>query len=190
MALANELVDEKSRSSASAVVALRTAQKNLVFSLDDEKYGIPLSSVKEVIGLAKITPVPHVPPFFKGLINLRGKIISVIDLRIKLGVHAGEYQAKKTSIIITDVNDLTIGTIVDDVNEVVGFDDSQVESDLDISSGVQREYIRGVAKAGDNTLVLLLDIRKVLTAEELELIKHQTVKNNPDSEPSDQTTAH
>ncbi len=157
-----------------AVLSLRTAQKNLIFSLEHEKYGIPLSSVKEVIGMSKITPVPHVPEFFKGLINLRGKIISVIDLRIKLAVPAEAYQAKKTSIIITDVNDLTIGTIVDDVNEVVGFDDSQIEVDLDISSGIQRKYIRGVAKAEDNTLILLLDISKVLSAEELDLIKRQT----------------
>ncbi|MCJ8298580.1 MAG: chemotaxis protein CheW [Pseudomonadales bacterium] len=162
-----------------SVVALRTAQKNLIFSLDKEKYGIPLSSVKEVIGLAKITPIPHVPTFFKGLINLRGKIISVIDLRQKLALPAEEYQPKKTSIIITDVNDLTIGTIVDDVNEVVGFDETQVEDNLDISSGVEREYIRGVAKASDNTLVLLLDIRKVLTAKELDLIKRQGKQAEP-----------
>ncbi len=153
-----------------SVVALRTAQRNLVFSLDNEKYGIPLTSVKEVIGMTSITPVPHVPIFFKGLINLRGEIISVIDLRLKLAVPAMEYQAKKTSIIITDVNDRSIAIIVDDVNEVVGFDDVQVENDLDISSGVQRKYIRGVAKAKDKTLVLLLDIQKVLTAEELELV--------------------
>lgn len=132
--------------------------------------------MKEVIGWEKIAPASHVLPFLKDLINLR--------------VHAGEYQANKTSIIITDVNDLITGTIVDDVNEVVGFDDSEVESDLVISSGVQREYIHGVANAGDNTLVLLLDLRKVLTGEELELIKHQTIKNNPDSTNTDQTTAH
>jgi len=155
-------------------IAKRTTQKNLIFSLEKEKYGIPLSTVKEVIGLANITPVPHVPAFFKGLINLRGKIISVIDLRLKLALPTAEYQPKKTSIIITDVNDLTIGTIVDDVDEVVGFDQAQVESDLDISNSVQREYIIGVAKASDNKLVLLLDIRKVLNAEELELIKRQS----------------
>ena len=167
------LTNEQPSSSKAAVVALRTAQKNLIFTLENEKYGIPLSSVKEVIGLPKITPVPHVPSFFKGLINLRGKIISVIDLRLKLALVANEYQAKKTAIIISDVNGLTIGTIVDDVNEVVGFDEAQMEVDLDISSSVEREYIRGVAKAADNSLILLLDIRKVLTPEELDLINRQ-----------------
>ena len=151
----------------------RTNQKNLIFSLAGEKYSIPLSSVKEVIGLAKITPIPHVPCFFKGLINLRGKIISVIDLRLKLEFPEIEYQAKKTSIIITDVNGLTIGTIVDDVDEVVGFTDEQLDENLDIATTVQREYILGVAKADDDRLVLMLDIEKLLTADELELMTRQ-----------------
>ncbi|MGF1766773.1 chemotaxis protein CheW [Enterovibrio makurazakiensis] len=154
-------------------VVKRTAQKNLVFSLEDEQYGIPLSSVKEVIGLVKVTPIPHVPPFFKGLINLRGRIISVIDLRLKLGLLEKEYEPKKTSIVISDVNDLTIGSIVDDVNEVVGFDEEQIERDLEISHSVRRDYITGVAKAKDN-LVLLLDIHKVLDSEELEMIGHHS----------------
>lgn len=152
----------------------RVAQKNLIFALAEEKYGIPLSTVKEVIGLTSITPLPHMPPFFKGLINLRGQIISVIDLRLKLGLPSGELEPKKTSIIIMDVNELTIGTIVDDVEEVVGFEVEQVETDLDIASSVRREYVLGIAKAEDNKLVLLLDIRKVLSAEELELITRET----------------
>jgi len=154
----------------------KLSQKNLIFSLDHEKYGVPLSTVKEVIGMTNITPIPHVPNFFKGLINLRGKIISVIDLRLKLGLKQVPYQPKQTSIIITDVNDLTIGTIVDDVQEVVGFEREQIETELDIASSVQREYIDGVAKSEDNTLVLLLDIRKVLDEEELELISRESEK--------------
>ncbi|WP_394209485.1 chemotaxis protein CheW [Enterovibrio calviensis] len=149
----------------------RLAQKNLVFSLADEQYGIPLSSVKEVIGLVKVTPIPHVPPYFKGLINLRGRIISVIDLRSKLGLEEKAYEPKKTSIIISDVNALTIGSIVDDVNEVVGFDEAQIERDLDISHSIGRDYITGVAKAKGN-LVLLLDIHKVLDPDDLEIIGH------------------
>ncbi len=153
--------------------SVRSSQKNLIFSLDSEKYGVPLSTVKEVIGMTNITPIPHVPEFFKGLINLRGKIISVIDLRLKLGLNSTGYKAKQTSIIITDVNNLTIGTIVDDVEEVVGFSEDQIETDLDIASSIQREFIDGVAKASNNALVLLLDIRKVLNEEELELIKKE-----------------
>ena len=156
-------------------VLTKLKQKNLVFSLENERYGIPLSTVKEVIGLTSIMPLPHVPDFFKGLINLRGRIISVIDLRIKLGLPSSEYIPKKTSIIITDVNELTIGTIVDNVEEVVGFDCKQVENNIDISSSVHRNYILGVAKAKENKLVLLLDIRKVLSPDELELIEKKAI---------------
>ncbi|CZF81037.1 Chemotaxis protein CheW [Grimontia celer] len=151
----------------------RLKQKNLIFSLAEEQYGIPLSSVKEVIGMVKVTPIPHMPCFFKGLINLRGKIISVIDLRLKLGLEEKAYEPKKTAIIISDVNSLTVGTIVDDVNEVVGFTDEQIETKLEISSSIKREYIHGVAKADDNRLVLLLDILNVLEPEELDLISKQ-----------------
>ncbi|CZF80581.1 MULTISPECIES: chemotaxis protein CheW [Grimontia] len=148
----------------------RLKQKKLIFSLAEEQYGIPLSSVKEVIGMVKVTPIPHMPSFFKGLINLRGKIISVIDLRLKLGFEEKAYEPKKTSIIISDVNSLTVGTIVDDVNEVIGFTDEQIETKIQISSSIKREYIYGVAKAEDSSLVLLLDILNVLEPEELDLI--------------------
>ncbi|WP_028022325.1 chemotaxis protein CheW [Enterovibrio calviensis] len=152
----------------------RVAQKNLVFSLADEQYGIPLSSVKEVIGLVKVTPIPHVPSFFKGLINLRGRIISVIDLRLKLGLEEKDYDPKRTSIVISDVNALMIGSIVDDVNEVVGFDEEQIERDLEISHSIKRDYITGVAKAKEN-LVLLLDINKVLDPDDLDIIGHHAI---------------
>ena len=157
---------------ASSISTLSTAQKNLVFTLNEEQYGIPLASVEEIIGLANITPIPNTPNFFKGLINLRGMIISAIDLRLKLNMKASKFEAKKTSIIINNVNNFTIGTIVDDVTQVVGFDDQQIEQNLNISNGVQRNFIKSVAKTADNTLVLLLNIEKVLTPKELELITH------------------
>lgn len=157
-----------------SVSAKKANNKNLIFTLDNELYGIPLSSVKEVIGMVNITPIPHVPPFFKGLINLRGKIMSVIDLRLKLALTAKEYEAKKTSIIITDVNELTIGAIVDDVNEVIAFSDIQIEMNLDISNSIQRDYVQGVAKIANEGLVLLLDIHKMLNPEELALLNPQT----------------
>ncbi len=148
--------------------------KHLIFSLGSAHFGIELSSVKEVIGLSKITPVPHVPSFFKGLINLRGKIISVIDLRVKLSLPETKYRAKKTSIIITDINDLTIGTIVDDVNEVVGFKKDQIVDNLKTSSGVRNDYVTKVAKSGDDSLVPLLNISRVLDAKEIGIMKNQS----------------
>jgi purine-binding chemotaxis protein CheW len=127
--------------------------KYLVFDLMDERYGVPLSSVKEVIGLTDITVVPNVPTFFKGLINLRGKIISIIDLRSKLKLQQADYEDKKTTIIIAEIDDFTIGTIVDDVREVANFENSQIEHGLDIQSNAGREYITGVAKTEEKGMM-------------------------------------
>lgn len=151
----------------------KNRSKYLVFSLAGERYGIPLSSVKEVIGITELTFVPNVPHFFKGLINLRGKIHSVIDLRTKLSLPETEYKQKETAIIITEINGFVIGTIVDDVNEVANFDEEQIEQDLNISSQVNNEYITGAAKVSNKNLTLLLDISKILSAEELAIVKRR-----------------
>jgi len=148
--------------------------KYLIFSLQEEQYGIPLSEVKEVIGMTdNLTPVPHTPKFFRGLINLRGKIISVLDLRTKLALPSEEYVPKKTTIIITEVSDFTIGVIVDGVNEVVGFEPSEIEKNIDIQSKVSRDFIIGVAKRA--SLILLLDLEKTLSVNEMGLLR-QTLK--------------
>jgi purine-binding chemotaxis protein CheW len=148
--------------------------KYLVFDLMEERYGVPLSSVKEVIGLTEITQVPNVPTFFKGLINLRGKIISIIDLRSKLQLQTADYKDKKTTIIIAEIDGFTIGTIVDDVKEVANFENSQIEHGLDIQSNTGREFLTGVAKTEDKGLTLLLDIGKVLSVDELKIVKEQS----------------
>lgn len=160
--------------SSGAVEGSKKRIKYLIFSLAGENYGISLSSVKEVIGLTEVTPVPHVPKFFKGLINLRGKIISVIDLREKLALSQSQYESKKTSIIIVEIGDITLGAVVDDVEEVVGFEAEQIEDTLDIQSTVSREFITGVAKTSGKRLVLLLDIGKALSVDELNLVRNKT----------------
>lgn len=148
--------------------------KYLVFTLDTKRYGIPLSSVKEVIGMTEFTPVPDRPRFFKGLINLRGKIHSVIDLRTKLALSEIEYQEKKTSIIITEIGGGVVGSIVDDVIEVANFEHDQIEESLSISHNTGKdEYILGVAKTKDQALTLLLDVTKILSDEELGFLRQK-----------------
>ncbi len=149
-------------------------EKYLIFSLLDENYGIPLSSVKEVIGVTDITKVPNVPEYFKGLINLRGRIISVLDLRCKLNLPRSEYQDKKACIIIVEIDEFTLGTIVDDVSAVEGFMSDQIERGLDINSKVSREFIIGVAKNNEKNLTLLLDISRVLSIDELRLTQNKS----------------
>lgn len=149
-------------------------KKFLIFSLNGDKFGIPLASVKEVLGLTEITKVPQVPSFFTGLINLRGRIISVMDLRKKMGVPASDFKAKKTSIIIVDIDDFLLGAIVDDVKEVVNLETSQIEHDLDIAGSSHKEFICGVVKSKDKGLTLLLDIAKTLSSTELKRFKKES----------------
>lgn len=145
--------------------------KHLVFSLNDESFAIPLHSVKELIGVPNITPVPDSPKFFKGIFNLRGKVISVIDLRKKMGLEEVAFKKLKTSIVIADVHGLTIGAIVDEVLEVVGYREDEIDREISISSSVGEDLITGVAKKGDEKLAILLDISKILNTNELGLLK-------------------
>ncbi len=148
-----------------------TKKKYLTFTLANDKYGIPLSCVREIIGMYQISEVPNVPPFFKGLINLRGKIISVIDLRKKLNLFVDENSKNMTSIIITEVNEMTIGVIIDSVNDVVGFHKDQIEQKMTIQSKISKDFIAGIAKETNKQLVLLLNFDKILAQEELNIVK-------------------
>ena len=148
-------------------------RKYLVFKLGEERFAIPLSSVKEVIGLTSITEIPQVPRFFKGLINLRGKIISVIDLRLKIGLTSSEYCSKKTSIVITEIDEITLGVIVDDVQEVASYEmGKEIEENIDVHGKISRDYIQGVAKT-ENRLVLLMNPTSILSSNEMAIIKRQ-----------------
>lgn len=162
--------NQRERSTSSLTQARENAgetRKYLIFSLNDERYSMPLSKVKEVIRMPQISPLPQVPRFFKGLINLRGQIISVIDLRLKLAMAEGEYDAKRTSIIITEAQDLIIGAIVDDVTEVHGFEERNIEYQLDIPAHIRRDYVSGVARDPDGKLILILDVDKIVSPDEL-----------------------
>ena len=152
--------------------SLSQTRKYLVFKLGNEKFGVELSSVREVIGLTEITEVPQVPSFFQGLINLRGKIISVIDLRKKMGLPTIEYKPKKTSIIITEIQDVVLGVVVDDVEEVASYEkEQQIEDSIDVQGKISKEYLQGVAKIEDNKLVLLMNISQIITSGDLAVIQ-------------------
>ena len=160
------LVDE------SQEIQEKRSEKHLLFSLSEESYGISLSVVKEVIALTNITKIPNVPKYFYGLINLRGTIISVIDMRIKLDLKQADYESGKTCIIIVDIDEFTLGFIVDDISSVVNLHEDQIESNLQVDGSVNKEYVCGVARQQDQSLILLLDVEKVLNIEELKLIKN------------------
>lgn len=151
----------------------RRKRKHLIFRLAAERYGMPLSRVKEVIAMVNITPIPHVPAFYKGMINLRGQIISVIDLRTKLRVLDAKLIPKKTSIIISHVGDILVGAIVDEVLEVIGYEDEQINTME--AERIQRngDGVYGIAKDVDENLTLLIDIEKALDKTEFKVLKNQ-----------------
>lgn len=143
--------------------------KYLTFSLAEEEYGIGILKVREIIGMLSITPVPQTPLFVKGVINLRGQVIPVVDLRLKFGMPELEY-TERTSIIVVEVKGqvgaIPIGIVVDSVSEVVNIKGDEIEDTPTFGMSLDTEYILGMAKSG-GSVKILLDIDRVLSAEEL-----------------------
>lgn len=140
----------------------------LTFSLDKEQFGIAIKYVNEIIGMQKINEVPEVSSFVKGVINLRGNIIPVIDMRLKFKKQPAEYD-DRTCIVIVDINGIVAGLIVDKVAEVINIDDCDISQPPDYRTGFQNKYIKGIGKLKDSVL-LLLDCEKLFKEDELEEI--------------------
>jgi len=146
-----------------------TQGKHLIFKLAEEEYGLDILKVKEIIGMMNITSVPRTPEFVKGVINLRGKVIPVIDLRLKFSLPAKEYD-ERTCIVVMEVahseGSVQMGIVVDSVSEVQNIGAEDVEPAPSFGTSLETEYIRGMAKS-EGRVTILLDIDKVLTAQEL-----------------------
>lgn len=148
------------------------AGKYLTFILGDEGYGLEILKVQEIIGMQEITKIPRTPDYVKGVINLRGKVIPIIDLRSKFGMEEQEL-TRKTCIIVVQVeradNALIIGIIVDEVSEVLNISGDQIEAAPSLGSRVDTHFILGMAKT-ESAVKILLDIDKVLSAEEMDAL--------------------
>ncbi|HKL01381.1 MAG TPA: chemotaxis protein CheW [Desulfotignum sp.] len=146
--------------------------KYLTFTLANEEYGIGILKVKEIIGMMPITSVPRTPDFVKGVINLRGKVIPVIDLRLKFGMPAIDY-TDRTCIIVVEIDsdDMTIqiGIVVDSVSEVLNIKEEEIENAPSFGTSLNTDYILGMAKI-DSGVKILLDIDRVLSAKEIQLL--------------------
>ena len=140
--------------------------KFLTFSVGKEAYGIEIKFVTEIIGIQDITEVPELPNYVKGIINLRGKIIPVIDVRLRFKKQSKEYN-DRTCIVVIDIKEISVGLIVDNVAEVINIDESNIVPPPDIKTGFHNRYVRGIGKVG-NEVKLLLDCDKLLNDEELE----------------------
>jgi len=134
------------------------------FHLGSEEYGVDISQVQEIIRMVEITHVPRAPRFMEGVINLRGQLIPIIDLRTRFGMQRGE-QTKSTRIVVTEIGSKRVGIVVDSVSEVINIPLEQVENAPDMIAGVGTEYIQGVGKVNER-LIILLDLTMVITGEE------------------------
>ena len=147
--------------------------KYLTFSLAGEEYGIGILTVKEIIGIMAITTIPRTPSYVKGVINLRGKVIPVLDLRLKFDMEEAEY-TERTCIVVVEIagkkGRLLIGIIVDSVSEVLNIKGGDIEGTPVFGAKLDTEYILGMAKVGGRVKILL-DIDRVLNSEELNMLE-------------------
>jgi purine-binding chemotaxis protein CheW len=142
--------------------------KFLTFLLAGEEYGIEILKVQEIIGIMPITTVPRTPKFIKGVINLRGKVIPVMDLRLKFDLESAEHTAA-TCVIVVQSGAGRIGLIVDKVCEVLYIGESNIEDAPALGAGVDTSFILGIGKS-QGKVKLLLDIDKVLSNEDLDVL--------------------
>ena len=140
--------------------------KVIVFALAHEEYGVEVDRVQTIERMLPMTRVPKTPPFVKGVINLRGVVVPVIDLRGRFGLPESEY-TDDTRIVIVSVKDMEVGMIVDLANDVIDVDSDRIENPPDIVGGVKAKYLRGVAKVGEERLLILLNLEEVLNKQEI-----------------------
>lgn len=145
----------------------KTAQM-VGFKIDNEFYGIDIIQVQEIIRMQEITMVPRTPPFIKGVVNLRGKVVPIISLRERFGIKEVEH-TKDTRIVIVRIDVGLIGFIVDAMAEVIRLPERLIEPTPPTATNIESEYIRGVGKLDDN-LIIILDLNMVLTKEKKEFL--------------------
>jgi len=139
------------------------------FKIGNEEFGVDILQVQEINRLVEVTRVPNAPDFVEGVMNLRGRIVPVVNLRKRLGLEKREND-KDTRVVVVEIEGKTIGFIVDSVSEVLRVSKSVVEPPPELISGIDSEYIIGIAKL-ENRLLILLDLKKVLNVEERETLK-------------------
>jgi len=158
----------------------------LTFTLDSEVFAIEIGRIREVIDYLNVTPVPRMPVFLRGVINLRGNVVPVIDLRLMLGMKATEKKVD-TCIIITEVmieeNSLHLGMLADSVQEVIDVDASQIDPAPKLGTMLNTDFIRGMGKRGD-AFFIILNIDRVLSSSELCLVGKLKAQEESSHEPN------
>ncbi|MBP7654493.1 purine-binding chemotaxis protein CheW [Candidatus Dependentiae bacterium] len=150
----------------------KSGGKLLTFFLDNREYGIQILEAREVVGMQNIDPVPRTPEFMKGVINLRGKIVPVIDLRLKFSMQKRKYD-KDNCIIVVDLNGILTGVIVDQLAGVITIDKEYYEAAPKLGNNISAEFVSGMVKL-DERVIIVLEIEKVLDNDEIEFLKKAT----------------
>ena len=154
----------------------------LNFTVDNENYCMDILKVKELMGMTSITPLPRTPEFIRGVINLRGQIIPIIDLRLKFGLQFQEY-TKRTCIIVVEVSyegeNMLMGLVVDSIQDVISIPDDKLSKIPYINAKIKSEYIKGIADTPDG-MKIVLDVLKVLNDEELAAVRQTAAVTQPE----------
>lgn len=148
-----------------------TDNRYLCFSLGTEHFSIPLLQIKEVIGIPEFTVIPYTPNYFCGIMNLRGKVISVIDMRKKLNIPSKG--SEENSVIVCDLDNITIGVLVDSVDYVINIEKEKILPKPDMQTSIKNDYIEGLIEY-KNILIVLINLAKSLSIEDLVQIEKVT----------------
>lgn len=145
--------------------------KYLTFEIGEVEYGLSIKLVTEIIGLQKITTLPDMPNYVRGVVNMRGKVIPLVDVRLRFGYKERDYD-ERTCIIVTDIKDTAVGLIVDRVKEVLAIPEKQIDPPPKVKKGAESRFVDGLAKVGEKVNILL-DIDKILFDNELEMLEQK-----------------
>lgn len=155
---------------------IEASQQYVTFSLGEESFGVEVTRTREILGLTPVTKVPQTPEYLLGVINLRGQVVPVVDMRLKLGLPAN-LETEDTCIIVVEVQvdgeSIIVGALVDAVREVLEIRSDQIEPPPRLGTRLNTEFIKGMVKV-DETFLILLDIDRVFTADELVLLQDNT----------------
>ncbi len=151
---------------------LETGHETLVFALGQEEYGIDILKVQEIRGYDAVTTIANSPPFLKGVINLRGTIVPIVDMRIKFNLGKVEYD-QFTVVIILNVAKRVVGMVVDAVSDVITLLPEQIKPAPEFGSALKTEYINGLGTV-DSRMIIMVDIEKLMTSQEMALVEETT----------------
>lgn len=165
---------EASQFKSSKDVEKEEIAQYVTFIIQNEVYGVEVLKVQEIIGMTQITHMPNSMTFMKGVINLRGSVVPVVDMRLKLKMQEKEYD-QFTVILIVETKGVLIGMIVDAVSDVIGIPVDTIQETPHFSVNIDTDYIKGIGKK-EEQLVIILDVDRILSTEELNLVKKEKLE--------------